>query len=47
MKEAVPLMLSFIAHLHAYGSAPASIVSTISALAYFHKVLVGWSYAAR
>lgn len=31
------MMLLFIAHLHADGSAPASIVSTVSAVAYFHK----------
>ena len=34
----VPLMLLFIAHLYANGSAPASIVSTVSAVAYFHKI---------
>ena len=31
-------MLLFIAHLNANGSAPASIVSTVSAVAYFHKI---------
>ena len=36
----VPMMLLFIAHLHADGSAPASIVSTILAKACLHKVLV-------
>ena len=34
----VPMMLLFIAHLHAAGSAPASVVSTVSAVAYFHKI---------
>ena len=34
----VPMMLLFIAHLPASGSAPASIVSTVSAVAYFHKI---------
>ena len=32
------MMLLFIAHLHAAGSAPASVVSTVSAVAYFHKI---------
>ena len=32
----VPMVLLFIAHLHAGGSAPASVVSTISTVAYFH-----------
>ena len=34
----VPMVLLFIAHLYASGSAPASIVSTVSAVAYFHKI---------
>ena len=34
----VPLMLLFIAHLSASGSAQASIVSTVSAVAYFQKI---------
>ena len=34
----VPMMLLFIAHLHAAGSAPAPVVSTVSAVAYFHKI---------
>ena len=34
----VPMVLFFIAHLSASGSAPASIVSTVSAVAYFHKI---------
>lgn len=34
----VPMMLLFIAHLHATGSSPASIVSTVSAVTYFHKI---------
>ncbi|RLJ22740.1 hypothetical protein DJ031_00315 [bacterium endosymbiont of Escarpia laminata] len=38
MPVSMPMMLLFIAHLHATGSAPASIVSTVSAIAYFHKI---------
>ena len=34
----VPMVLLFIAHLYASGSAPASIVSTVSAVADFHKI---------
>ena len=34
----VPMVLLVIAHLYASGSAPASIVSTVSAVAYFHKI---------
>ena len=34
----VSMILLFIAHLHAHGSAPASITSIISAVAYFHKI---------
>ena len=34
----VLMVLLFIAHLYASGSAPASIVSTVSAVAYFHKI---------
>ena len=34
----VPMVLLFIAHLYANGSAPASIVSTVSAVACFHKI---------
>ena len=34
----VPMMLLCIAYLHAAGSAPASVVSTVSAVAYFHKI---------
>ena len=34
----VPMVLLFIAHLSASGSAPASIVSTVSVVAYFHKI---------
>ena len=32
------MILLFIAHLFALGLAPSSIVSTVSAVAYFHKV---------
>ena len=32
------MVLLFIAHLYASGSAPASIVSTVSAMAYFHNI---------
>ena len=32
------MMLLFIVHLYANGSAQASIVSTVSAVAYFHKI---------
>ena len=35
---AIPLIMGFIAHLHNTGLAPASIISTISAIAYFHKL---------
>ena len=34
----VSMLLLFIANLHANGAAPASIVSTVSAVAYFHKI---------
>ena len=34
----VSMLLLFIANLHANGAAPASIVSTVSAVAYFHKM---------
>ena len=34
----VHMVLLFIAHLFALGLAPSSIVSTVSAVAYFHKV---------
>ena len=32
------MMLLFVAHLHNAGYAPSSIISTISAISYFHKV---------
>ena len=32
------MLLLFIAHLHASKLAPASIISTVSALRYFHKI---------
>ena len=34
----VSMLLLFIANLHANGAAPASFVSTVSAVAYFHKI---------
>ena len=34
----VTMILLFIAHLHAHGSAPASITSIMSAVACFHKI---------
>ena len=34
----VAMILLFVAHLHASGAAPATIVSNVSALAYFHKI---------
>ena len=34
----VAMMLLFVAHLHNAGYAPSSIISTISAISYFHKV---------
>jgi len=34
----VAMILLFVAHLHASGSAPASIVSIICAVGYFHKI---------
>ena len=34
----VAMILLFVAHLHAGGAAPATIVSNVSALAYFHKI---------
>ena len=38
LPASVTTMLLFIAHLHAGGNAPSSIVSIVSAIAYFHKV---------
>ncbi len=34
----VAMILLFVAHLHAGGSAPATIISTVSAISYFHKI---------
>ena len=34
----LPMILLFIAHLYNSGAAPASIVSIISAVGYFHKI---------
>ena len=34
----VAMILLFVAHLHAGGSAPATIISTASAISYFHKI---------
>ena len=38
LPASVSMILLFIAHLHAHGSAPASITSIISAVAYFHNI---------
>ena len=38
MSASVAIMLLFIAHLHAGGNTPSSIVSNVPAIAYFHKV---------
>ena len=34
----IPILMGFIAHLHNDGYAPASIITTVSAISYFHKV---------
>ena len=34
----IPILMGFIAHLHNEGYAPASIITTVSAISYFHKV---------
>ena len=40
LPASVSMILLFIAHLHAHGSAPASITSISSAVAYFHNINV-------
>ena len=34
----IPVLMGFIAHSHNEGYAPASIITTVSASSYFHKV---------